>query len=856
MVNAKGGRAASKTPGAGKAQQKKGAESVSKGSGTLDAFLRPQAERARRPPFFSASAGQRPPSAPRTRWNGTAVEILSSDDAPDGGEGGAGQPGDSAIKFDTFSAERPTRDEVVDLLSDPDLSASPAMSAAASLPLPVSFGARTAVDDFEQRGSVVENFPLDDAFPDEAVEPPPCPEGDEDLFAEPWEPPPDEDFVPEGFFDQDVDENAYREAGIGGVDNCEFDDLEFDPADLDDLERQIVGTTPAATDPRVLEALDSTPNRSPADAEQQCPVCSASLQQMKPLVAESHVNRCLDRGSQAEAGPSLKRRRGSNGGAISLSSTPEAEKIEDKSVADARPSNGPPQQRSLMTFFGLGDAEAAEEVPEPLPESRWTPWGSAGGPKRPPPFHKKVPGTGFLVDAFGYGEVEWATGYFLTHYHADHFGGLTKNGKRAPIYCSSVTKNLCMKQLKVPEEKLVTLPFEGELMVPDGPRSMVRVQTIDANHCPGSVLVLFHVQHPGPTTRSYLHTGDFRATPAMLAHPFLLLPHPLDVLFLDTTYAKPDHRFPAQERVIETVCELIRRGVASDGGGVKEVVREELGRLRRETIQGRGAANRSGKGVIGGLLGWFTSVRTVPKAKKAAPEEPERERGTLASCFLPSARPAAPRPSTTLVVCGSYQIGKERLYKALATSLSTLIFADGSKRGLLECQEDAALSALLTNDPTKAAVHVVSMGQVRVDSLLEILAKVKQKGGRFDRVVGIRPTGWTWTAKGRGMPHSAQGGSPNRNFSLHHLRPYQPHQLVTIVDVPYSEHSSFTELEMLVTGLAAGCGVRRCVPTVGGGKEGWREAAGWCDRWVSRGKEAAQQARLRQSAPAPDADDT
>ena len=85
---------------------------------------------------------------------------------------------------------------------------------------------------------------------------------------------------------------------------------------------------------------------------------------------------------------------------------------------------------------------------------------------RPCPFYKIMPEMpGFAVDAFRYGKVEGIRGYFLSHFHSDHYGGLTANWTHGPIYCSRVTGALILQQIKVDPEFVVMLPIDQTVQI-------------------------------------------------------------------------------------------------------------------------------------------------------------------------------------------------------------------------------------------------------------------------------------------------------------------------------------------------------------------------------------------------------
>lgn len=91
------------------------------------------------------------------------------------------------------------------------------------------------------------------------------------------------------------------------------------------------------------------------------------------------------------------------------------------------------------------------------------------------PHYKIVNGTTFAVDAFRYGTIDGVTSYFLSHFHSDHYVGLTKKFAH-PLYMSRVTANLVRKILKVDERYIHQIELNVPVMVDD-----VEVTALDAN---------------------------------------------------------------------------------------------------------------------------------------------------------------------------------------------------------------------------------------------------------------------------------------------------------------------------------------------------------------------------------------
>ncbi|KAK1393689.1 Sterile alpha motif domain-containing protein [Heracleum sosnowskyi] len=299
-----------------------------------------------------------------------------------------------------------------------------------------------------------------------------------------------------------------------------------------------------------------------------------------------------------------------------------------------------------------------------------------------------IPETPFRVDAFKYLRRD-CSHWFLTHFHLDHYQGLTKSFSHGKIYCSSVTAKLVNVKIGISWDNIQILPLNQKISI-----AGIDVTCFDANHCPGSIIILFEP----PNGKAVLHTGDFRFDEEMTRIPALQDCH-VDRLILDTTYCDPQYDFPKQEAVIQFVIEAIQ-----------------------------------------------------------------------AEVFNPK----------TLFLIGSYTIGKERLYLEVARVLRKKVYINAAKLHVLEClgipNEDMQW---FTTNEQESHIHIVPMWTLASFKRLKHISN--QYKARYSLIVAFSPTGWTF---GKGKKKS-----PGRRS-----------QQGTIVryEVPYSEHSSFTELQEFV----------------------------------------------------------
>ncbi|KAI1114382.1 DRMBL-domain-containing protein [Nemania sp. NC0429] len=561
-----------------------------------------------------------------------------------------------------------------------------------------------------------------------------------------------------------------------------------------------------------LEAEDSGDPMAQA-----CPICNASLDGVTPENATVHVNACLDGSPLPVSAPAPPP-------PIDTVDAPELSKRFAK-AAVPRPGQANPisigssanQSTSAFSKLMSGHAENSAWASAAAAEQA-----SRGKPayQRTCPFYKIMPGFYICVDAFRYGAVEGCNAYFLSHFHSDHYIGLTANWSHGPIYCSKVTGSLIKSQIRTASKYVKELEFEETVEVPG--TEGVTVTMLPANHCPGSSLFLFEKmigKGPNPRTQRILHCGDFRACPVQVAHPLLrpdsvdrisgkVKQQKIDVCYLDTTYLNPRYSFPPQDDVIRACADFCK-----SLSGDPSTADEAFDRLKRE----------KGTRAVDSFF---------PKGESnIAADAVKREESNVKITNDPKNR--------LLVICGTYSIGKERICKAIAKALNTKIFASPSKIKICSQLGDPELAALMTSNPREAQVHMQMLMEIRAETLQDYLDSYKP---HFTRIVGFRPSGWNFRPPTATAAKSAPPGAVPMTAILHGeawrtrfgTRDFVAQRGSTreamCFGVPYSEHSSFRELALFLMALR----IEKVVPTVNVGSDVSRKRMKmWTDRWLA-----------------------
>lgn len=420
------------------------------------------------------------------------------------------------------------------------------------------------------------------------------------------------------------------------------------------------------------------------------------------------------------------------------------------------------------------------------------------------------------VDAFRYKPHETISQYFLSHFHSDHYGGITKRwcSERTLaskiIYCSPITSKLLTLRFGVSPEFIYEMAINsrhkvysycGEMAnggeVSEAKDPGLYVTSIDANHCPGAAIFLFESVSLDGESSFTLHCGDFRINKAMVDHPALRPFHlgqkkTLDKVYLDTTYMSPKYNFPKQEYVCDAVADMFEKVV-----GQSDLFNEWFGTALQSRITD------------------FLSLSARSKKKKF------------------------------LVLVGTYLIGKERLAMAILKRMGECpifvsnINSRGDKDEIIRAFDDPYLKKVVTtddigDDSSEIMVHLVPMKIVGSAPELSNYFNHNQYFKHFERCVGLRPTGWSFEDSGNDEFVSAEDEVPvvddvSLLSTLSVLRSHPEYSYMDILRqnrpkadrkmdkstfkiylLPYSEHLSYRELSFFVVFL----NIAKVIPTV------------------------------------------
>ncbi|AET40460.1 DNA cross-link repair protein PSO2 Ecym_6059 [Eremothecium cymbalariae DBVPG len=369
-----------------------------------------------------------------------------------------------------------------------------------------------------------------------------------------------------------------------------------------------------------------------------------------------------------------------------------------------------------------------------------------------------------VVDGFNFMDNSEVKYYFLSHFHADHYQGLCQSWKQGRLFCSQITANLVISKFKIDVDQITILKLNEPLYIT--PR--LRCFPLDANHCPGALILLFEeLDFNGSVLHSVLHTGDFRATNGMIRSlDQLTCGRELDSVYLDTTYLNPNYHFPLQRSVLKLTASFAAQ-ISQTG------IRTYFGDTQK-------------------------SILTFMKSTRDKIISQKRFR--------------------YIYLIATYSIGKEKLAISIAEELQTKIYIplNSPKHDLIKQYMDWIPSNIITHNIQESCVHLVSFdvlsSKESIDKYLLTVPPI------YEDIVGFNPTGWSYDNGRKYMSSEAtikrfQSAESRYKYVIDLIRDcsvdelkietfrsqYKPHKKYQVFKVPYSEHSSFKDLCVFLT---------------------------------------------------------
>ena len=108
--------------------------------------------------------------------------------------------------------------------------------------------------------------------------------------------------------------------------------------------------------------------------------------------------------------------------------------------------------------------------------------------------------------------------------------------------------------------------FTSDVCLFEDEKRVIQVDVIDANHCPGACLFLYHFYHLREREFSLfyktLYTGDFRNYDGLVSNTPLSKyalgsPDRLDLIYVDNTYRNIADSLPSQDLVVDSINHML-----------------------------------------------------------------------------------------------------------------------------------------------------------------------------------------------------------------------------------------------------------------------------------------------------------